>query len=1043
MHITQKILVILLIFLLFSNFISMVKSSNGIWWDKQWKYRQEIDIPIDTSKEESKFQPIDIHVKFSHPCWAVNETVHSIRVIYQNGEEVEELESQIYNLKFIDESHIEECNIVFLIPDFATGVEHYYIYYDDTDKPSTNYIDHVSVEESYYRYEPISGYPLESYYYKIMDDNNIVYIVSQEGQFMGYSTSQHITKMKKDIKTVSPQNGELIAAFDFRYCYDTGIFDYSSTSQKLISKYVLVDGNLMIQLKLISTSKRDDLETVAIYTYYHCPNSNTRIQVHVHHEALKDIDVYPDVNTDGVFASLQCEGVRSSSIRELNIGEILPYLHIYSENNQTLEFPINRDPEYIPEDPDIRVIRWSDDIDIGKWVCFDEGSNGIAHGIIFDVNTTLQVNAFEMDYPHFPGLENNLAAVQIGRNSYEKGGTHSLHIPKGFSVEFNAEFFSTSTDGYPGVDREAGLFYKLIKMKPFSSNETEGSSRNDTRYSLIVIPHIAYSTPFGAPLSALTGLNLSFITVELYSRDEYISSGTAERLPIKPPPGIFDWRNISLFKKTRFPSLPPGEYIIKVYKENTLLSNDRRFIGFKTVNLSKNTTVHIYCSIEGKIRLTIEDQHENKIEDAQILLSSDNKVIVETLSENGETIITAPTGHKYNLEILYKGLIVYSEIISLKTYTHFYPITREIKFNRYNLTVHILDKWNLPLEVDAHPMLTNEEMQKPVYLHPVADPNGTYIFLDLPESEYYHLSLNYKSWHMEKLVSIPNDIIISFPVEYPVKIQLFDTHGLKIKADKLILERGGISNQVNKNSSLPPGIYHLTVLKDDKVIAKRNIDVFSNRIYNIVTFHQPLYPIIFFIGSIIIAVFAFYSYYKKRHLFISMIIIALNTSSFILPWWTIYGSSSNIESSTNLFLLPLKLITLTKTLSVAAGEISYLPYIFQLYIGSIPILILIGIILLISNIWFKKNIVSILSLLPFILSLVIFIVGVSLFTEIGVGGFIGSSDIPVVVPGSENTILHCNWGPNIGFILFLSSIILLIFNVFSNIRKPNPRILFL
>ncbi|HEC89746.1 MAG TPA: hypothetical protein ENI44_04095 [Thermoplasmatales archaeon] len=62
MHITQKILVILLIFLLFSNFISMVKSSNGIWWDKQWKYRQEIDIPIDTSKEESKFQPIDIHV---------------------------------------------------------------------------------------------------------------------------------------------------------------------------------------------------------------------------------------------------------------------------------------------------------------------------------------------------------------------------------------------------------------------------------------------------------------------------------------------------------------------------------------------------------------------------------------------------------------------------------------------------------------------------------------------------------------------------------------------------------------------------------------------------------------------------------------------------------------------------------------------------------------------------------------------------------------------------------------------------------------------
>ena len=1044
MYMTQKIMVILLIFLLFSDFISMVESSNGIWWDKQWKYREEINIPIDTSRDEAKFQPIDIHVDFPHLCWAANETRHSIRIIYQDGERVEELESQIYNLEFIDQSHIKGCNIVFLIPSYATGEEHYYLYYDDAEKPSTNYIDHVSVEDSYYRYEPISGYPLESYYYKIIDDNNIVYIVSQQGQFMGYSTSQHITKMKEDIKTVSPQNGELIAAFDFRYCYDTGIFDYSSTSQKLISKDILVDGNLMIQLKLISTSKRDDLKTIATYTYYHCPSSNTRIQVHVHHETLEDVDVYPDVNTDGVFASLQCEGVKSSSIKELNIGEILPYLHIYSEKKQILEFPIDRDPEYIPENPDIRVIRWSDDIDIGRWVCFDEGKSGIAHGIIFDINTTLQTNAFEMDYPHFPGLENNLAAVQIGRNSYEKGGTHSLHIPKGFSIDFNAEFFSTPTGGYIEVDRETEIFYKLIKIKPFYSNEIDNSSKESTRYSLTVVTHIAYSTPFGAPLSALTGFNLTFITVELYHKDEYISSGTAERLPIKPPPGIFDWHNISLFfKKARFPSLPPGEYIIKVYRENTLLSNERRFIGFKIINLSRNTTTHIYCSIEGKIRLTIRDQYENKIEDAEVLLLSDNKAISEVLSKNGEATITAPTKHRYHLNILYKGLKVYNETINLKTYTYFHLLSREIKFNRYNLTVHILDNWNLPPTVDTHPLLTNNDMGKPVYIQPTENTNGVYIFQDLPESKHYILSLNYKSWQLEKQVSIPNTITIKFPVEFPLNIQLFDTHGVEIKATKLLFEREGKSKstQNTNETTLPPGIYHLKVFKDNKIIAMRDIEIFSSRTYRIITLYQPLYPIIFFITSIIIITFVLYDYYRRRHLSLPLLIVAFSISSIILPWWTIHGSSSSIDSSTNLFLLPLKLITITKTSSIAAGEISYLPDIFQLYVGSIPILMIIGMILLISNIWFKKNIILFLSLIFFIVSISIFLIGVSLFAEIGVGGFMGSGNIPIVVPGGENIILYCNWGPNIGFLFSMLSVILLIFTTISSIRRSNKQIL--
>ena len=67
--------------------------------------------------------------------------------------------------------------------------------------------------------------------------------------------------MKKGIVEVLPKNGELFAAFDFKYCYDDGLFDYSSTSQKLVSKEIFVDGNLMLEFRIVSTSKYNDLKT--------------------------------------------------------------------------------------------------------------------------------------------------------------------------------------------------------------------------------------------------------------------------------------------------------------------------------------------------------------------------------------------------------------------------------------------------------------------------------------------------------------------------------------------------------------------------------------------------------------------------------------------------------------------------------------------------------------------------------------------------------------------------------------------------------------
>ena len=68
--------------------------------------------------------------------------------------------------------------------------------------------------------------------------------------------------MKEKITEVVPKNGDLFAGFDFKYCYDLGVFDYSSTSQKLVSKDILVEGNLMVEIGMVSTSKFDDLKTI-------------------------------------------------------------------------------------------------------------------------------------------------------------------------------------------------------------------------------------------------------------------------------------------------------------------------------------------------------------------------------------------------------------------------------------------------------------------------------------------------------------------------------------------------------------------------------------------------------------------------------------------------------------------------------------------------------------------------------------------------------------------------------------------------------------
>jgi len=801
-------------------------SAEPIKWDEEWNFSEELIIPIDTRLKISAYKPVDIEVEFENKCWAKNEEEHSIRLICWYGTVWHELESQIYDFQSIDNNFISSCSLVFLIPEFADGTEKYYLYYSDTEKNSPDYLNHVKIEESYYRYEPISGYALESSYFKITDDDYCNYIISQEGQFMGYNTGQHIIKMNEKTTEIKPKNNDLIAAFDFKYSYGDDLFEYSSTSQKLISKEIINDGNLMIEFGMISRSKLDDLQTTANYKYYHCPTSSeSRIHVHVKHEALKEIKlddaIVLDTNTDGTYATLQIQSVKSKTIDDLNFGRIQPYMHYNNEHGTISEFDVDVDPEYIPEDLDIRIISIEDDVDLGEnsWVSFDEGVNGIAHAIIFYSNDILiqgnnekngfQINAYEMDYPHLPGLENNMANIVVSRNSFEKGENFDTIIPQDFIVEFDAEFFSTKTDGYKILDDEAKIFRKLIENKPEYDLDFNDETSDVEKHSLSIKVHQARSFPMGSSLSALFGKNFSYIVVELYKDGEYVSSESAVRLPMKTMDDFdstriiktiiqsikyFDFRNISFYKKIIFSDIEEGEYVIKIYRENPISSDKRQYIGYTVVDLTKDMEINVNCRSEGQINLLVMDQNDDKVENAEVILKNQDSIISNSVTnKEGEADIRAPKNlDDYNLQVVYKGFLVYEDLIKINSLSNLKSDIISINIERYNVDLEIFDKWDLSPDVELNPILLNDLGNDQIIIYSEKKSDSNYFFKYIPNGDY-KLIFRFKSFIVEESIQLTDDesLKIEFPAEYKINIKTRDSRGVIYPDSTVYISRDG------------------------------------------------------------------------------------------------------------------------------------------------------------------------------------------------------------------------------------------------------------
>ncbi|EMR73994.1 Carboxypeptidase regulatory-like domain protein [Thermoplasmatales archaeon SCGC AB-539-N05] len=1037
----RKTVAYLIILLLVPSIFTMayaLSDDEPSWWNSGWRYRQEIYAPISTDGSFAIYQPIDIRIEFDYSCWAKNENRSSVRVCCWHDEEWYELESQVYDFNFKDDSHASSCSLVFLVPDIANGHERYFVYYSDHEMPSAEYQDHVSVTDDYYYYEPISGVLLEADYYKVVEDGFCVYGVAQRGVMMDMALSQTIVKLRSGSRDFTLENLDQIAAFCMSYYCGDEEKDENSTVQSLVSTDIFVDGNLMVEFGIVSESTSGDLRTTNVYKYYYSPSEDKRMCVHVKHEVLNESRVKGKEDLDGRYAALISFRYRNELIKSMNFGDILPFLHCYGEDEIVRKYVLNPDPDSKERE---WILSVKDDVDLGSeaWVSSDEGEQGLAHAIIFSSNTGvvrttdfidedgIQVTTAEKEYLNFLGLEVDYATINCGRNSYEKDGAHNLVIPKGFVVEFDAEFFTSEENGYVGVAEEAGLYHTLIKYRP--SNGQQVFDEEKGIYVLAVVLSQG-GTRLSFPLLAnITGFPIPVVWVELYRNETLVASGIAKR---SIPTGM----------SIRFSKLIAGEYLIKVYWKTG--NNTQSYIGVKKIELEDDMTEDVYCTWQRSICFSVCNQYNIGVKDVDFSLIREDFVVAENATDDsGKTVVEAPfyfLGH-YVVRGMYKGFVVYEE--ELKWQKKIY-----VDLELYDLTVKVKDLWDLPPCADVKPVLTSSKMVVPVRLS-VEEPikAGRFLFKDLPSSSY-KLQIKYKTFVYEKDLVLPiveEYIDVVFNARFDVAGTVFDARGNPLEDVYLSVGRGGKKIGVTTDDSgsasflLPPGNYHIEAFSDGERIGVKEFEVAGDGIINLVTDVQPFFPIVVTVVSlflIIVLILLFVFQHVSFTVFLKLIALFIIMAALVEPWWLLSGDnvSPMVERSTELFVLPPAMVDSVACNGEMTLNMASLPDLFTGFLDAmilfmifccICISISVGLQVLYSRRFLPLVFVSIAAVLLFIV-LMAFGFGMSKICEISLGGLYGEGLLSTSLFTGEAVLVSSSWGLSTGFCLCVTSVFLLV-----------------
>jgi hypothetical protein len=1069
------VIIFITVFSSFSNNVSSNEEYNTTDIENL-AYKQELHISIDTSLDESKFKPIDIHIDFNEPCWAKNEMHHSVRVVFDDGSELIEIDSQIYDLEKIDDNHIKSCKIVFLIPENADGNEKYYVLYDTIEKDAPGYKDSIILEDTNYYYEPISGQKIAFDFYKIIEDGYVIYGVIQKGEILGNPVSQHVAKVKPYEKIFETNTIDQLAAFDFRHGVK-GEPDFTGPAAATkVYKNVLVDGNLMVRLRIETSSPQGDLKTDNIYTYYYCPTDTKRLFINVNNEVIKTVDIVDPEIFDGNYAGIITIKSRSKTIEKMNVGNLLPSIHLYDEDETIKEYNVPQDPDSVEKEI---ILSTKDDVDLGNkgWICLDDPSTGKVHGLVLDSTVGIseeddgvQIKAYVRQNLKLPGLEADTGSVFFGKNTYERGGSHTTVLPQGLQISFKVVFISDEAGGYEIINSESDIIQTLLKNIPIKGDDVSDVEEDSKGFDLTTFVHMSPSIPMGSLLSAALGKNFPYISAELYKENNLKSSGTVGRLPlgrinldfegsivqkIKSAFGIFDWKNTSFFKKIKFPDLEPGKYVIRIYRENRFFGWKRLYIGFAIVNLQSDEKIRIFCRPQGSVKLSIYDQNDVGIENVRFSLISEDVSIIDAVTDkNGSVILNAPCHplKPYKLRAIYKGFLIKEKEITLGLRNRFLQLKESFLIENHRLNLNIKDTWGFAPDVDITPTLESNEMIANVVLSADKIDDGAYYFEALFPAKY-SLNMKYKSFEVNEDVSIDFDqtLDLTFPAEFGINFDVVNSYGYSLTECEIKVSREGKSerNSIDENGLMkifvPPGKYDISVFNNGGKIAQQEINVRGDREIDILTSQESsVHTIILYLGAILVAFSIIFMLWRRKiYVGMRLLIVALLIISLVSPWWILTGSDGTTQTTTRTLLIPPKIVTLSSSSDALGGDISLLPEEVTMVLSLLSLLIInSGILIFVSIVLkgrYKKTqaLLSILCIIFLIVTISIFLYAMSLLTEVGLGSFIGSGDVETSLPGlSESKVLPSQWGPGIGFILGLLSVIILVIPpIYGRLKK--------
>ena len=793
-------------------------------WNNEWSYYHEIILPISTNNSISKNQPIDIHVNFENPCWTKNEKETSIRVCCWDGNKWNEIESQIYDLNFVNSEYIQDCSLVFIVPKFANGDEKYFLYYDDSVKPKPEYPDHVNVEDSVYSFSPISSINVNVKYFGIKEDGYYVYGIGQEGTLLNRAFSQIVIKQKRDRRHIDVLDSDQIVSFAFSYYYGEKEKDESSSDQVLISKDIIIDGNLMVEVGIKSESKKKDVVTTAFYRYYYTPDNDKRLSVRIKHEMKESVVVRGMENIDGRFGMMASFKSRSPAIDKLNVGDIYPYLHFYGDNDRINNYRMNLEPESKKRE---WIVSYKEDADLGDeaWISYGYGETGKTNSIIFSSNEGIiksgederdgiQLKVAQKEYFDFLNAEVDYTSINFGRNSFESGYSHDIKIPDDLIVMFDAELYHSDEGGYKAVRDEAKIFRQLIEHRYFSKDST--FEKEKKKYDLTVFTYFG-GTRFSYPrVSNLTKKSFPSMWIELCQDNKIIFSSNTYK------PLFFKLRS-----HKHFSEVIEGDYLIKVYWKFN--NSTKFFTGAKAITINRNQRVNIFCTWQRSNKLTFIDQNGNGIESIKAVLNDKNGFIYdEQISdENGNILFRVPFSlrNKYFIKASYKNFLIYEGSIGVSVLKNKFKIDVELN----NLTVNVRDKLNLPPGVEIIPTLSKTQIEDDIQIESDLIEPGRHIFKRIPSGKY-KIQIEYGNSIDEKIVNLPadgNSVDMDFSPEFKLDIDVYDSKANQILLNDIDISiiRNGIkiSDNTNYEFILPPAYYEIKAYKDEKCIGFKEL----------------------------------------------------------------------------------------------------------------------------------------------------------------------------------------------------------------------------